>query len=147
MSQVAIRVAPVAMDEQEDLSVYPSSDGEPMGETQWHVKQLAMLIEMLEGFFAQTPNTLVLGNVLLFYEKGNPERFVVPDLFIVRGVPKHPLRTSYYAWKEGKFPDFILELLSERTAASDRTEKMVLDRKSTRLNSSHIQKSRMPSSA
>jgi Uma2 family endonuclease len=110
----------------EDLSIYPSSDGEPMGETQWHVKQLMMLIDMLEAYFAATTDLVVLANVLLFYEKGNPERFVAPDLCIVRGVPKEPLRSSYFAWKEGKFPDFILELLSEKTAARDRTEKMVL---------------------
>ncbi|MCS6858992.1 MAG: hypothetical protein NZT92_01575 [Abditibacteriales bacterium] len=52
--------------EEEDLSIYPSSDGEPMGESQWHIKQLMMSVETLEAFFAQVRNMLVLGNVLLY---------------------------------------------------------------------------------
>ncbi|MDW8367250.1 MAG: Uma2 family endonuclease [Abditibacteriales bacterium] len=87
---------------------------------------MTMLIEALEAYFAQVADLLVRGNVLLFEEPGNPKRFVVPDLFVVRGVPKAPLRESCFAWREGKYPDFILELLSERTAARDRTEEWVL---------------------
>ena len=40
-------------------------------------------------------------------------------------------------------PFLLLELVSHRLAGSDK----VLDRKSTRLNSSHVSESRMPSSA
>lgn len=132
MAEAVMPVAPVTMEEEEDLSIYPSSNGEPMGETQWHVEQLAMLIETLKAYFDRAKNVLVMGNVLLFYEQGNPKRFVVPDLFVVRGVSKEPLRESYFAWREGKYPDFILELLSEKTAACDRTEKWRLYEKTFR---------------
>ncbi len=126
MAELITPVAPAVMEEEEDLSIYPSSDGEPMGETGWHVKQLAMLIDTLDAYFASAPKVLVLGNVLLYYEQGNIHRFVVPDLYVVRGVSKEPLRDTYLAWKEGKFPDFILELLSESTSARDWSEKMLL---------------------
>ena len=45
-------------------------------------------------------------------------------------------------------PDFSLpDLQGKNQQLSDYRGKVILDRKSTRLNSSHIQKSRMPSSA
>ena len=45
--------------------------------------------------------------------------------------------------------DIVGQVLRERTVESEHigTTGVILDRKSTRLNSSHIQKSRMPSSA
>jgi Uma2 family endonuclease len=126
MAEVATPIKSEVREDEEDLSLYPSSDGEPMGETGWHVKQLAMLIDTVDAYFASAPKVLVLGNVLLYYEKGDYQRFVVPDLYVVHGVPKEPLRRSYFAWRAGKFPDFILELLSESTAARDWMETMVL---------------------
>ena len=40
---------------------------------------------MLEHHFAGS-ESLVSGNLLLFYEQGNPKKFVVPDVFVVRGL-------------------------------------------------------------
>jgi Uma2 family endonuclease len=109
----------VLADVDEDGVYYSSSDDEPMGETEWHVKQLAYLIEMLDLQFASTPEVLVSGNNLIYYERGRPKRYLVPDLYVTLGVPKLPRRRSYWPWREGKFPDFILELLSDRTRDRD----------------------------
>src|SRR5437764_10284646 len=61
---------------------YPTSDGKPMGETDWHRKLMNLLIEMLEDFFA-SQRVYVSGNLLLFYEQGNRRRHVSPDVFVV----------------------------------------------------------------
>ena len=44
-------------------------------------------------------------------------------------------------------PDYDLDIMREDQSLTDVTVGVLTDRKSTRLNSSHIQKSRMPSSA
>ena len=54
----------------------------------------------------------------------------------------HLFKQSIGAFNQGDFNKAV-ELFAENAVFTDIT----LDRKSTRLNSSHIQKSRMPSSA
>lgn len=45
------------------------------------------------------------------------------DFFLVRDVDPRP-RTSWVVWNEdGRYPDLIIELLSDSTAEVDRTEK------------------------
>ena len=63
-------------------------------------------------------------------------------------------RTPLNMWTRGQslftfelFPDDVVALTVRRAAANGIGRLTVIDRKSTRLNSSHIQKSRMPSSA
>ena len=43
--------------------------------------------------------------------------------------------------------DIVIEVTDDKSLSSQRRKQLQIDRKSTRLNSSHIQKSRMPSSA
>jgi Uma2 family endonuclease len=106
----------------DDPRYYPESDGKPMGETERHVLQLARLLECVRLFFADDPNVHVGGNSLIYYVRGDRRRFVVPDLFVVRGVSKEE-RRFYLTCVEGKAPDFILELLSWKTERRDRTTK------------------------
>lgn len=101
---------------------YPESDGQPMGETERHVLQLARLLECLRLFFTDAPEVYVGGNLLIYYVPGDRRRRVAPDIFVVRGVPKQERRV-YLTWLEGKCPDFILELLSRRTERRDKTTK------------------------
>jgi len=71
---------------------YPESDGKPMGETERHVLQLAGLLECLRLFLADVPDVYVGGNMLIYYVPGNKRRYVVPDLFVVRGLPQQERR-------------------------------------------------------
>src|SRR5437016_3687010 len=89
---------------------YPTSDGRPMAETDIHRQDMMDLIETLQDHFAADPRVYVTGNLLLFYERGNRRRHVAPDVFVVRGVPKLPLRKYYLLWEEGKGPDVVLEI-------------------------------------
>ena len=63
--------------------------------------------------------------VALEEEQGGKKRaFRGPDVFWVGGVDPAREREAWIAWEEdGRLPDFILELLSPKTAKNDRTVK------------------------
>jgi hypothetical protein len=42
----------------------------------------------LENYFRGDENVYVSCDLLLYYEEGNPKKFVVPDVMVVRGVKK-----------------------------------------------------------
>ena len=89
---------------------YPTSDGKPMAETDWHRVLMLALTHTLLEYFADDPNVYVTGNLLLFYEEGNRRRHISPDVFVVRGI-KNEMRPNYLTWIEGKGPDVVIELL------------------------------------
>ena len=104
---------------------YPTSDGKPMAETDWHRKLMMNLIATLEVFYEAQARVYVSGNLLLFYEEGNKRKHLAPDVFVVKGVPKG-IRANYLTWQEGKGPDFVIELTSSTTRHEDRTRKYKL---------------------
>jgi len=62
---------------------YPESDGNPMGETDLHRNWMVRIIELFEYRYAGQ-QVYVSGNLLGYYEEGLPNKFVVPDAFIVK---------------------------------------------------------------
>jgi Uma2 family endonuclease len=107
---------------------YPTSDGKPMAETGLHAQDLMDVIQTLVDHFADDPNVFVWGNMLMFYEEGDPRKHLAPDVFFVRGVPKLPLRDHYLIWREGKAPDVVIEITSKTTRREDQNKKLVLYR-------------------
>jgi Uma2 family endonuclease len=107
---------------------YPTGDGKPMAETDIHRNVMIDLLQTLGNHFKADPNVYVSGNLLLFYEEGNPRKYVAPDVFVVRGIPKFPLRDHYLCWKEGKSPDVIIEVTSKKSRREDQKIKWVLYR-------------------
>ncbi len=75
-----------------------------------------------------TPNIYISGNLLVFYERGNRRKHISPDVFVVRGVAKKPLRDHYLIWREGKAPELVIELTSKSTRREDQTKKPILYR-------------------
>jgi Uma2 family endonuclease len=60
----------------------------------------------------------VSGNLLLFYEQGNPKKFVVPDVFVVKGLyPKD--RRFYKLWVERRPPSVVIEVTSRKAKKQD----------------------------
>ncbi|MEZ4524957.1 MAG: Uma2 family endonuclease [Desulfobacterales bacterium] len=107
------------MDETDDSGViYPESDGEPMGETQIHVIAIIHLYLALEYFFRHRPDIYTVANMLMYYEKGNPKAFKVPDVMVVKGVEKH-MRRIFRVWEEKSGPCVIFEITSKSTADGD----------------------------
>jgi len=110
---------------------YPSSDGQPMGETPVHRDCIIDALGALREFFAERPDVYVGGNMFLYYEEGNPRASVVPDVFVVIGAVKDELREggwreTYKLWEEPKAPDFVLEVTSRSTRRQDQVRKRAL---------------------
>ena len=103
--------------------VYPESDGEPIAETEKHRKVMIDVIDILDQHFQHIPEVPVSGNLLLYYEEGNPRKSVSPDVFMVRGLSKKELRV-YKTWEQPPTLDFVLEVASPRTYTRDFNEKM-----------------------
>jgi Uma2 family endonuclease len=104
---------------------YPTSDGKPMAETDWHRILMIDLIQTLENWFADDPKVYVSGNLLMFYVPGDRRRHLSPDVFVVKGVPKHK-RLYYLVWEEKKGPDIVIELTSKSTRNEDLKKKFEL---------------------
>ena len=102
--------------------VYPESDGEPMAETPRHQQVMIDCMDMLRSHFFGTPDVYIGGNMLLYYEEGNPRKSISPDVFMVRGLGKKELRT-YKTWEQPPTLDFVLEVASPSTFEKDFTVK------------------------
>jgi predicted cupin superfamily sugar epimerase len=97
------------------------SDGKPIGKSDWHRNAIVRLIEMLQTHFAGQ-KVYVSGDLLLDYEQGNPKKYVVPDVFVVKDLlPKD--RRVYKLWLERKPPNVVIEVTSRKTKKKDQTEK------------------------
>lgn len=102
---------------------YPDTDGKPMAESDLARDYLIYATKVLEIYFHDNPEVYVSGNLFIYYEKGNPQAVVAPDVFVVFGVNKGK-RRSYKTWEErNKIPSFILEITSQSTQKEDQESK------------------------
>jgi Uma2 family endonuclease len=101
---------------------YPSADGLPMAESDFQRKPLTYAVEALDIYFQYRAEVYVSGNMFIYYEEGNPEAVVAPDVFVVFGTAKRE-RSLYSLWQEPKGPDFVLEITSRRTRSQDQGPK------------------------
>jgi len=100
---------------EEELGV---EDDKPVQSTH-HRKQSDLLLHLLDRVFADRDEMCIAGDLAVHYQ--HPQPPVVPDAMVVFGVPKRE-RTAYLVWKEGKGPDWVLELLSESNPTKDRVK-------------------------
>ena len=107
---------------------YPESDGRPMGETEVHVRELADLFTTLDRHFGGRSDVYVGGDILLYYAEGQPRYCVSPDILVTIGIPKRPMRRSYFLWKEGRPPSMVIEITSEGSRREDLEKKDVYAR-------------------
>jgi len=105
---------------------FPESDGKPMAENDKHRKQMIALLNALEFLFIDDPRTYVTGNILVHFRDDIGEwKSLAPDIMVVKGVEKRD-RTSYVIDDEGKAPDLIIELISQKTKVEDFGNKWVI---------------------
>ncbi|MEW5985815.1 MAG: Uma2 family endonuclease [Chloroflexota bacterium] len=123
VKQATTRAAPTAQ-----TIIYPIRDGKPMAETGFHVKLMTYLITMLRAHFRHRRDVYVSGNMFLYYQEGQPRKFVAPDVFVAFGVEGFQIRErhSWFVWKEGKAPDVIFEFTSKATWQEDLVKKKAL---------------------
>ena len=105
---------------------YPGSDGQPMAETPVHRDVMIDAIQSLTRHFAERSDVYVSGNMLMYYEEGNPRKSVAPDVFVVVGASRDEDRDTYLLWREPKVPDFVLEVTSRSTRKNDLVTKRAL---------------------
>ena len=98
---------------------------EPEMETNLHLRQMLLLIMGLEWLWRDRSDYFCAGNLTAYYSDQCIETpdFRGPDFFVALDVePKE--RKSWTIWEEdGKYPDVIVEILSDTTANVDRTTK------------------------
>ena len=110
--------------ELEDV-IFPPGDilsDEPPLETELHLRQLVLLIECLELWWKDRQDFYTFGNLTIYYSPRQlkSEQFRGPDFFVVLGTERKP-RKSWVVWQEdGKYPNVIVEILSNKTAKTDR---------------------------
>ena len=97
---------------------YPSSDGQPMAETDIHRDEMLDLIQALKRRYQDVPDVYVSGNLFFYYVQGDPRGVVAPDVFLVKGVEKKR-REIYKLWEEGRPPSLVIELTSNSTRDED----------------------------
>ncbi|MFM2061610.1 MAG: hypothetical protein RLZZ507_1280 [Cyanobacteriota bacterium] len=105
--------------------IFPPGDlysDEPPLETDFHREQMMLLIQCLEWLWQNRNNFYASGNVTIYYSPRQlkSEYFRGPDFFVVLDTERK-LRKSWVVWEEdGKYPNVIVELLSDSTANTDR---------------------------
>nr|WP_204150748.1 Uma2 family endonuclease [Leptolyngbya sp. CCY15150] len=105
--------------------VFPPGDlysHEPPLETELHLRQILLLIQGLEEVWRDRQDFYAFGNLTIYYspKQLKSEDFRGPDFFVVLGTDRRP-RKSWVVWEEeGKYPNVIVELLSDSTAKTDR---------------------------
>jgi Uma2 family endonuclease len=105
------------------LIEYPETDGLPMAESDQTRNYLVYATKVLATFFQGRSDVYPSGNLFIYYEQGNPEAVVAPDVFVVFGVENRQRRT-YKLWEEGdRCPSFILEITSKTTRSKDQGAK------------------------
>ncbi len=108
-----------------DGVVFPPGDlysDEPPLETDLHRDQIDLLIRLLKWYWRDRQDFYASGNLTIYYSptQRKSSDFRGPDFFVVLGTERKP-RKSWVVWEEdGKYPNLIVELLSESTAATDR---------------------------
>ena len=101
---------------------------EPELESDLHREQINLLVRLLKYYWRDRQDVYVTGNLTVYY---NPDKltnrdFRGPDVFVVMDVEKRD-RKSWVLWNEGnKYPNLVIELLSDSTAKVDRSTQKLL---------------------
>jgi Uma2 family endonuclease len=97
------------------------SDEPPM-ESYAHLIQMILLLESLELFWKDRTDFFAAGNLTIYFSRRQleSEYFHGPDFFVVLGTDRRP-RKSWTVWDEdGRYPNIIVEILSDSTETIDR---------------------------
>ena len=106
--------------------VYPETDGMPLLDGEYQAPIYRRIVRDLDDHFRDVAGVNVNGDTFIYYVEGNPRRSFSPDCYVVFGLTDAALESlslegnnTYLLWEVGKAPDFILEIGSPSTAATD----------------------------
>ncbi|MGK7894493.1 MAG: Uma2 family endonuclease [Xenococcus sp. (in: cyanobacteria)] len=115
--------------DKKDEIIFPQGEfwsDEPPWESNLHLRQILILIQCLEWAWQKRDDYFATGNLTIYYSPNQKksEDFRGPDFFVVLGTTRNQERRSWVVWQEGgKYPNLIIEILSDSTAKVDREEK------------------------
>ncbi|MEL6458426.1 MAG: Uma2 family endonuclease [Cyanobacteria bacterium J06636_27] len=101
---------------------------EPPLESDLHREQIELLLACLKWLWQERNDYYATGNLTIYYSEEHitTRDFRGPDFFVVLGTQNYP-RRSWMLWaEEGKYPNVIVELLSNSTQKVDKTTKKEL---------------------
>ena len=102
---------------------YPSTDGRPMSDTDYHAPIIHYGKHALPHHYHGKREVYVGGDLLIYLDADNRRLRLAPDLFAAFGSPPGK-REVYKVWEEpGGMPQFVLEVASPGTVRYDRTKK------------------------
>lgn len=125
LESVKAGITDAITDATSDEVVFPPGDlysDEPPLETELHLRQIMLLLSCLDWLWHDRQDYYAAGNLTVYYSprQRKSEDFRGPDFFVVLGTERKP-RKSWVVWQEdGKYPNVIVELLSDSTADTDR---------------------------
>ncbi|MBN4005715.1 Uma2 family endonuclease [Nostoc sp. LPT] len=105
--------------------IFPPGDlysDEPPWESDLHRLQMTLLIQCLEWLWQNRKDFYASGNLTIYYSprQRKSENFRGPDFFVVLGTERKP-RKSWVVWEEdGKYPNVIIEIISDSTGDTDK---------------------------
>ncbi|MBW4634347.1 MAG: Uma2 family endonuclease [Iphinoe sp. HA4291-MV1] len=119
-----------ASTQSEDIIIPPCDlwSDEPSLESDLHREQIELLLACLKWWWRERTDFYASGNLTIYFspEHITTRDFRGPDFFVVLGVENRP-RKSWILWAEqGKYPNVIIELLSDSTAKVDKEFKKQL---------------------
>lgn len=114
----------------EDIIIPPCDllSDEPPLESDLHRDQIELLLACLKWWWRERTDFYATGNLTIYFspEHITTRDFRGPDFFVVLGTENRP-RKSWILWAEqGKYPNVIVELLSDSTAKIDKDFKKKL---------------------
>lgn len=103
----------------DEHKLYPVHEEDNVRETSPHELVVRYARDVLGALF---PQCLVTGDLCVYWERGNTQRYAAPDVLVVRGRPREPLPRTYLLWRDPPV-SFVLEIGSDSTRQIDLGEK------------------------
>ena len=90
-----------------------------MAENDWQFVALTYTVSALRVYFRERTDVYIAGDMFVYYRKNDPSYCVAPDVYVVIGANGNQRRHSWFVWREGKAPAFVLEVASPSTWRRD----------------------------
>lgn len=104
---------------------YPETIENDMPEGIKHFLLSVQLASTLLAFFSKQNDVKIFGNLMFYYEEGNPQRYISPDIMVCFGLENAPERV-YKLWETKVVPSVVIELASETTWFNDISKKLAI---------------------
>jgi Uma2 family endonuclease len=104
--------------------IYPTSDGEPLAETQEHSWAILMTLNLLSQYLAGK-QAVVFANQFFYYLENKPRARVAPDVMVIFDIPVK-MYGNYKLWEGQQTPSIIFEMTSAGTKETDWNFKKML---------------------